>query len=135
MTAYRAYPGLLSTSAAHNSFRSVVEEALVLGNDRGFAQGIGVWSQIRASSGRSLSKRESEVLALVAAGLSNAEIASRLFISNATVKVHVRHIFEKLGVRSRTQAALHPVARHAYYATPDMLAHTSPSMPSRSQEL
>jgi DNA-binding NarL/FixJ family response regulator len=58
----------------------------------------------RANTG--LSPRESEVLDLVAQGLSNRAIAQRLFISEVTVKVHVRHIFEKLGVRTRTQAAL-----------------------------
>ena len=49
-----------------------------------------------------LSRRESEVLALVAVGLANAAIAQKLYISEATVKVHMRHIFEKLCVSSRT---------------------------------
>ena len=53
-----------------------------------------------------LSHREKEVLSLLAQGLSNAAIGSELFISPATVKVHVRHIFEKLGVKSRAAAAL-----------------------------
>jgi len=53
-----------------------------------------------------LSPREKEVLSLVARGMSNAAIGSQLFISPVTVKVHVRHIFEKLGVRSRAEAAL-----------------------------
>lgn len=53
-----------------------------------------------------LTKREWEVLDLVAQGQSNQEISDRLFISVATVKVHIRHIFKKLGVRSRTEAAL-----------------------------
>ena len=54
----------------------------------------------------SLSPREKEVLALLAQGLSNAEIGRALFISPVTVKVHVRHVYEKLGVRSRAAAAL-----------------------------
>jgi len=51
-----------------------------------------------------LSLRELEVLRLLAAGLSNAEIGSKLFISLGTVKWHVKNIFGKLGVGSRTQA-------------------------------
>ena len=52
-----------------------------------------------------LSEREIEVLQLVAEGLTNQEIASRLFLSPHTVKVHARNIYGKLGVKNRTQAA------------------------------
>jgi DNA-binding NarL/FixJ family response regulator len=51
-----------------------------------------------------LSSRELEVLGLVAGGLSNSDIASRLYISQATVKSHLIHIFGKLGVSDRTAA-------------------------------
>jgi LuxR family maltose regulon positive regulatory protein len=57
-----------------------------------------------------LTERELEVLHLIADGYSNAEIAQKLFLAVATVKVHARHIFEKLGVASRTQAVA--AARH-----------------------
>jgi two-component system, NarL family, response regulator LiaR len=56
-----------------------------------------------------LTVRESEVLSLLAHGKSNKEIASKLFISETTVKTHVSNILMKLGVASRTQAALHAV--------------------------
>ena len=51
-----------------------------------------------------LSERELEVLALLAEGLTNREIASRLFLTLNTVKVHTSNIYGKLGVHSRTQA-------------------------------
>nr|WP_282202735.1 response regulator transcription factor [Kitasatospora fiedleri] len=51
-----------------------------------------------------LTQREAEVLALIAAGLSNAEIAGRLFVSPATVKTHINNLFAKTAVRDRAQA-------------------------------
>jgi DNA-binding NarL/FixJ family response regulator len=53
-----------------------------------------------------LTPREREVWALVAAGLSNHAIAARLRLSENTVKFHLQHLFAKLGVRNRTEAAL-----------------------------
>lgn len=54
----------------------------------------------------SLTEREREVLALLAQGLSNPQIATELYLSADTVKTHVRKLFAKLGVANRTQAAL-----------------------------
>ncbi len=61
------------------------------------------------ASPRSLTRREMDVLQLVAKGNSNREIAQMLFISEKTVKNHLTSIFQKLGVQDRTQAALHAI--------------------------
>jgi DNA-binding CsgD family transcriptional regulator/N-acetylneuraminic acid mutarotase len=58
-----------------------------------------------------LSERELEIVGLVASGLSNKEIASRLSLSVNTVKVHLRNIFGKIGVQSRTEATMYAVSQ------------------------
>ncbi len=61
-------------------------------------------AQVEQSLTEALSARELEVLRLVADGLTNAEIAQKLFLTVGTVKVHTSNIYSKLGVSSRTQA-------------------------------
>ena len=72
----------------------------------------GIFPDPPAPSGQppgGLTTREAEVLALLASGLSNAEIAQRLYLSHATVKTHINRIFAKTGARDRAQAV-----RYAY---------------------
>jgi DNA-binding NarL/FixJ family response regulator len=64
---------------------------------------------VNGASQAGLTPREREVLALIAESKSNREIASELYVTEATVKVHVRHILKKLGARTRTQAAIQAV--------------------------
>jgi len=63
-----------------------------------------------------LTAREAEVLTLLASGLSNTEIAKRLYLSNATVKTHINRIFAKTGARDRAQAVRYAYLHHL--ATP-----------------
>ena len=60
--------------------------------------------RVRRPSDGTLSKREREVLALIADGTTNREAAKKLFVSEATIKTHLLHIYDKLGVRDRAAA-------------------------------
>lgn len=92
--------GLLEDASLHDE----ISRILTIAGDRGMAGSIAHMAPDH--SVLTLSPREKEVLSLVAQGLSNREIGLALFISPVTVKVHVRHIFDKLGVKSRAAAAI-----------------------------
>lgn len=75
-----------------------------------FPQAARRWLDARqASRSDEVTAREREVWGLIAEGLTNVQIAERLALSENTVKFHVQHLFQKLGVKNRTEAAL----RHA----------------------
>jgi DNA-binding NarL/FixJ family response regulator len=67
--------------------------------------------RLRGSAEENLSEREVEILQLVAEGMNNKDVAKRLLISEATVKAHMLHIFNKLGVNDRTAAVTSAVKR------------------------
>ena len=73
-----------------------------------------------------MTDREAEVLALIAAGLSNTEIAARLFVAEATVKTHVNRIFAKTISRDRAQAAVY-AHRHGRLADADADGAATPA--------
>jgi DNA-binding NarL/FixJ family response regulator len=98
----------------------MVAQGQVWGPRRAFAD---AWARIKDEAGARrageaamasrLSAREREVLRFAAVGLANKEVAERLAISEATVKVHLSHIFQKLGLRGRGElaAAFHGIIR------------------------
>ncbi len=93
----------LADAGSRRPLDVVIGQAIADGNDlrglvAGLAAGAGPWP-----AGGGLTNREHEIAALVANGMSNREIASRLFISKRTVDAHVEHIFGKLGISSRVQ--------------------------------
>jgi ATP/maltotriose-dependent transcriptional regulator MalT len=104
VSAYRGCPRLLE-KVALAAERDRLTTLLLSANDAQLAERFGITLQVPAAHGASmLTPRETEVMNLVASGLSNKEAARALFITEATVKVHLRHVYEKLGVRGRPEA-------------------------------
>ncbi len=89
---------LRSTAAGQSTFDAEVSRRLIAGLTPG---------RVKETDG--LTARETEVLRLIAQGLSNPEIAERLYISEATVKTHINNTFAKIGARHRAEAV-----RYAY---------------------
>jgi ATP/maltotriose-dependent transcriptional regulator MalT len=102
--ACRVYPRLAESAAPKKTLADEMARALIGSHDAdlGRAAGLEVPRELRRKQG--LSTREREVYELLAQGRSNREIAKALFISESTAKVHVRHIYEKLGVHTRVEA-------------------------------
>jgi ATP/maltotriose-dependent transcriptional regulator MalT len=106
--AVRASPALLRLLVVESHRRVELREVLLRSNDVALAKSVGLASRSAGPKGV-LSPREREVMEHVVQGHRNAEIAASLFIAVGTVKRHLDHAYEKLGVRSRTEA----VARYA----------------------
>lgn len=97
------------------AIRQVVEGQLV------FPQAARRWLEARGSRSGGLmdiTAREREVWGLLAEGLTNVQIAQRLALSENTVKFHVQHLYQKLGVKNRTEAALRHKAQLGRMAPP-----------------
>ena len=102
--AYRGFPELIVRLLEQKANHQDLVHVLALVGDA--VPDHAAESSVSQPSILMLSAREKEVLSLLAQGLSNPEIGKALFISPVTVKVHVRHIFDKLGVKSRAAAAM-----------------------------
>jgi LuxR family maltose regulon positive regulatory protein len=101
----RAAPDLGRHLGRRGATANWLRRLLTLSSDQSLAASIGLRIPRVAKPKQNLTPRETEVHELLAQGLTNEEIARRLFISLSTTKVHVKHIYEKLGVRSRLEAA------------------------------
>jgi LuxR family maltose regulon positive regulatory protein len=105
ITAWRAYPESLAAMVERLGFAEDAARIAERARDRRLLRRLNLPTQPVTEGTDLLSKREREVHELLAQGHSNREIARMLYIEEVTVKVHIRHIFEKLGVRTRVEAA------------------------------
>jgi len=102
--ALRTSQPLAALLADEPSLHPLLQDLYARSNDLGLARQAGFRTRSTLAPDQLLTPRELEVLELISRGMRNREIASALFISQSTAKVHVRHVLEKLGVRTRAQA-------------------------------
>jgi len=107
--------GFLTKNVSHAQLIQAIraagrgESLLDTGVTRGVIERLAELSRSTAPAGAGLSEREREVLLLIAQGLTNKEIAARLFVSPFTARNHVIHILDKLGLSRRAEAAAQAV--------------------------
>jgi len=106
VTAYRVCPGLLEVIASRREYLERLRTILDRAQDHSLAESVGIQLPSEHLRLSRLSKREIEVIGYVSQGFTNKDIGRMLFITEGTVKVHVRSICRKLGVRTRTEAAM-----------------------------
>jgi LuxR family maltose regulon positive regulatory protein len=106
--AYRMHPPLLGVAKHDAEAYMLLSKAMTLARDHELARR----EEVRLSPEdlddplETLTRREREVLGLLSQGMTNADIARCLYIETSTVKVHVRHILDKLGARNRLEAVI-----------------------------
>ena len=105
VTACRALPELARIGAEDPSLRPALTNVFIRSRDIDLGRRVGLAMPRELRRHEGLSARERDVYELMIQGRTNRAIAKTLFISESTTKVHVRHIFEKLGVRTRAEAA------------------------------
>jgi predicted ATPase/DNA-binding CsgD family transcriptional regulator len=101
--------GMLRAALGERAFEAAIAEGAEMGFGRAVAVGARAGHAMRsvAPAASELTAREREVAELVAAGLTNPQIAAKLFLGTRTVQTHLRSIMNKLGVNNRTQVAAH----------------------------
>ncbi len=120
VTAYRANRELLRALLGSSKTKEPAMFVVLRAGDSRILEELGTSTSELVDPWATLTPREREVHELLCLGRSNQEIATRLFISQSTAKVHVRHVMQKLGVRSRTAVVLNAATRTNYAAPTEM---------------
>jgi DNA-binding NarL/FixJ family response regulator len=134
VTTYRASPDVLDALLSKPDAAEIAVYVVGRAGDHELVKSLGRDLADSLDPIRALSQREREVYELVRNGLPTSEIAKMLFISEATVKAHVHHVFDKLGMRSRTALVLDAAVRGRRQATPRRASGSQLDSPSVSSE-
>lgn len=117
ISTYRSSHDLLALLLSSKQAQERAVFAVARAGDDDLADRLGLKTSERLDPRESLSPRQREIHDLLVEGLSDRDIAKRLFISLTTVKAHVHHVYDKTGIRSRTALALNAKARQSQAAS------------------